>query len=265
MLFLQDNITSVMKRQKYLISFIAVAVSLIYSGLPSLAVADPTTSLSTNYSLQDTFFGSGSQINVCSSSYCAKAAVGALTVGNPSGTNYQLHAGFDTTGAPYLIFVVTPSSNNLGVINSSSSATTTGTFSVGTYQSGQYEVQTVSSPPSNGQGHSLATATGSCVASPAPGTEFFGMNLVANTYPSSFGANPAPNSVAGAAVGQAASGYATTNCFKYNTGDVIAQSASPGNTTGEIGYTISYIFNINNGTPDGTYTFNDVLVATGTY
>ncbi len=255
-----------MKRNMTLVKKLALGLSLVVSFWPMTVLADPTVTSSNNYSLQDTFFGSGSQINLCSTNYCASsAATGSIGVGNPSGNSYQIHAGFVTTGAPYLVFVVTASSANLGVITSSSAATTTGSFSVGTYQAGNYVVQTESPSPSNGQGHNLNTATGACTASPPAGTEFFGMNLVANTYPTSFGANPSPNSVAGAAVGKAASGYNTANCFKYNVGDVIAQSNSPGNTTGQITYTISYIFNISNGTPDGTYTFNNVLVATATY
>jgi hypothetical protein len=46
---------------------------------------------------------------------------------------------------------------------------------------------------------------------------------------------------------------------------VIAQSAPTGNTTGEADYTISYVYNISNGTPEGNYVFNDILVATATY
>ena len=62
--------------------------------------------------------------------------------------------------------------------------------------------------------------------------------------------------------GQVAANYDTPNVFMYAKGDEIAYSnASSSDTT----FTISYMFNISNVTPGGTYTMNHVLVATATY
>jgi hypothetical protein len=105
--------------------------------------------------------------------------------------------------------------------------------------------------------HALSTPTASI-----PGTEQFGMNLVANTSPITFGANPSQNPSSVFSFGAAASGYNTANLYKYVQGSTIASSNS---SSGETDYTISYIYNISNSTPGGYYLFNDVLVATATF
>jgi hypothetical protein len=94
------------------------------------------------------------------------------------------------------------------------------------------------------------------------GTEPFGINLRANTSPSHFGADPVYVPDATFSFGQVAANYNTPNVFMYANGDEIAYSnASTSATT----FTISYIFNISNVTPGGTYTMDHVLVATATY
>jgi hypothetical protein len=94
------------------------------------------------------------------------------------------------------------------------------------------------------------------------GTEQFGINLVANTAPTTFGANPSQAPDASFSFGQAAAGYDTPNYFKYVTGDTIAYSNK---SSGETDYTISYLFNVSNATPGGQYTLHHVLVATSTF
>jgi len=48
----------------------------------------------------------------------------------------------------------------------------------------------------------------------------------------------------------------------YQKGDTIARATK---SSGETDFTISYIFNTTNVTPGGTYTVNQVLVATSTF
>ena len=57
---------------------------------------------------------------------------------------------------------------------------------------------------------------------------------------------------------QVATGYQTTNLFKYVKGDTVAFSSK---SSGETDYTVSYLYNISGGTPAGNYVFNHVLVA----
>jgi hypothetical protein len=221
-------------------------------------------SASTHYEVNETFFGAGGSLSTtCSTSYCSQQSLGESALGNPSSTNYQAHAGFNTDQQPWLYFTVANSATNLGELSTATTATTTATFTVRTYQAGGYAVNTVSPPPASTEGHTMSTP--STPTASAVGTEQFGINLVANTSPVAFGANPVDNPSSGAAVGIAATNYNTVNNYMYRNGDVIASSKTPGDTTGEADYTISYIFNIGSSTPAGNYSFNQVLVATATY
>lgn len=216
-------------------------------------------SQSSNYQVNEVFFGSGGALNDCSTTYCAKEAIGETAVGDTSSANYQAHAGFNTYRSPYLQFIVNSTNTDVGGLSTGFTATTTATFSVKSYLSSGYQVVTVSNPPQNDSYtmHALSTPTASSV-----GTEQFGMNLVANTSPTNFGANPYQNPSSAFSFGAAASGYNTPNLYEYVPGSTIAYSNS---SSGETDYTISYIYNISNITPGGTYLFNDVLVATATF
>ncbi len=142
-------------------------------------------------------------------------------------------------------------------------ATTTGTFSVESYLADGYIVTTDANPPKMGSYtmHALTTPTSSNNSQ-----EQFGMNLVANTTgcgaPANFGASPVQVPTSSFSFGYAAANYNTCGKFTYNNGDTIAASNS---SSGETDYTISYIFNTTPLTPGGIYSFNDVLVATGTF
>jgi hypothetical protein len=94
------------------------------------------------------------------------------------------------------------------------------------------------------------------------GTEEFGINLVDNSSPN-IGSDPSPQPDGTFATGQAATGYGTQNQFKYNAGDVIAESNGSG--WGLTNYTISYIANISVLTPAGSYSAVQDLVAIATY
>ncbi|HET6924749.1 MAG TPA: hypothetical protein VFH39_02900 [Candidatus Saccharimonadales bacterium] len=217
-------------------------------------------SSSSSYGVDEAFFGNGGQFNACSSTYCSNQTAGELGVGNSKSDSYQVQAGSDITDrAPYLEFIVNNSTVDLGTLTTTTTATATATFSVKTYLAGGYTVVNASPGPQNGGYtlHTLSTPTGSSI-----GNEQFGMNLVANTNPASFGAGPqqAPDSTFG--FGQVASGYDTPNLYKYVNGDTIAYSNS---SSGETDYTISYIYNISNLTPGGFYTLYHDLVATSTY
>jgi hypothetical protein len=236
---------------------ITLAAALIIA-MPALAFAGGLTS-STNYQLGEAVFSSGGQLNSCSSNYCSKQAAGELAAGTTSSPNFQAHAGFNTDRTPYIQINVSNTNTNLGTLTPTTTATTTASFSVESYLSQGYAVINGSGPPTNGSYTMLASNT---PTTSNVGTEQFGMNLVANTFPATFGNNPVfvPDSTF--SFGQVTTAYDTPNMYLYNQGDMIAfSSASTSFTT----YTISYIFNISHVTPGGTYTFYHVLVATGTY
>lgn len=246
------------------VSWAVVVLSLLFASnhIVYAVCANGIQSCSNSYSTDQTFFGSGGELNACSSGptgYCSKQTAGELGVGNTCGTAYCAYAGFNTTDVPFLEFVVTSANIDLGVLSTGTTATANGTFSVRAWQAGGYSVATASNPPINNT-YTL-TGLGTPTASSA-GTEQFGINLVANTAPTTFGAAPqqVPNS--SFSFGIAEPGYNTANLYKYVKDDIIARSNS---STSITSYTISYIFNIKPSTAGGTFTFNHILVATGTY
>ena len=248
----------VRRKQKGFNLLRAVAVSL--AGLLLLpAVALAAQSASSNYQVNEVFFGSGGELNACSTSYCSKQSAGETAVGNTASANYQAQGGFNTDRTPYIQFIVSNTNVNLGTLTATTTRTVNATFSVKAYLSHGYSVVNASDPPSNNSYtmQALAVPTAS-----AAGTEQFGMNLVANTLPTNFGANPAYDPDNTFSFGQVTADYNQPNMYKYQKGDIVAQSNSSSSATD---YTISYIFNISNVTPGGVYTMHHVLVATATY
>ena len=225
-------------------------------------VVNAQQSSSTNYSVNEVFFGTGGELNACSSSYCSKQAAGETAVGNAASAAFSAQAGFNTDRTPYIAFSVTGGSTDLGVLSVGSAKTATGTFAVKTYLAGGYVVQTVSDPPTNTLPNKPMLNALSTPTASSPGTEQFGINLVANTSPTTFGAAPIQVPDGTFSFGTVASGYGTSNLFKYVKGDTIAQSTR---STGETDYTISYLYNISNVTAAGEYQLNHTLVATSTY
>lgn len=246
-----------MRRRLRLLSAL-LAVS-IFSLAP---LTSAQQSSSTNYQVNEVFFGNGGELNACSSSYCSKQSAGEMTVGNASSAAFSTQAGFNTDREPYLAFSVTGGTTDLGVLTTGSAATATGTFAVKTYLAGGYVVKTVSDPPKNTLPNQPTLANLTTPTASSPGTEQFGINLVANTSPTNFGANPIQVPDGTFSFGSVASGYNTANLFKYVKGDTIAQSSR---STGETDFTISYLYNISNVTAAGEYQLNHELVATSTY
>lgn len=215
---------------------------------------------STNYSVDEAFFGTGGELDACSTTYCSRQSAGETAVGNTASTNYQAQGGQNTNREEYLEFTVNASTTDLGILSIASPSTTTGTFSVKSYlTNGGYAVTNASDPPRSGP-NTLANLISQTASS--AGTEQFGINLVANTSPVSFGANATQGPDATFGFGAAASGYSTTNQYKYVKGDTIASS---NRSSGYTNYTISYLYNISNSTKAGLYTFNHIMVATSTY
>lgn len=238
-------------------TFRGIGVMLGISILAFSPVIYAESASSTNYRVDETFFGSGGELNSCSTTYCSKQTAGELTVGETTSSNYGAWAGFNTSEDPYLEFVVTADSIDLGYLDTAAASTATGTFYVRAWQAEGYVVRTASPPPVNYNSQEITPLSSPTASS--PGTEQFGINLVDNATPN-VGANPQQNF--SFSYGAAATGYDTADLFKYVNGDVVAESAQ---SSGITIFTVSYLYNISNATPSGTYDFNHVLVATGTY
>ncbi|HET7320243.1 MAG TPA: hypothetical protein VFI84_01495 [Candidatus Saccharimonadales bacterium] len=246
----------------------SVILSLVVTfGLPAVAFATcgaGQQSCSSSYSVGETFFGSGGNLNSCGSTYCSKQSAGETAVGNTKGTTYQAQAGFNTNRDPYIQLIVNTANIDLGYMQSGTTKTTSATFSVKSYLASGYVVQSNSPGPTT-PGHTLSPMNTAAASNPT--AEQFGINLVANNscgggMPGSLGASPIQVPSSAYSFGAAATGYNTACQFKYVNGDTIAQANS---SSGETDYTISYIFNIAANTPSGLYTMAQTLVATSTY
>ncbi len=219
---------------------------------------------STNYSVNETLFGTGGDLDSSSASYKAQTSTGALGVGRVSSTSYTAYSGFLTPNEPFLEMGIDTADVTLGYLDVASTNTGTAQFHVRTYLDSGYTIQTISSPPTLTSGvatHTLAGMASQGVS--VPGTEQFGINLVANTSPAAFGANPSPYPDSSFAAGEAAIGYNTTNQYKYVPGDIIAQTGASG--WGLTTFTISYIANMKLDTPAGYYSMVHDLVVVATY
>jgi hypothetical protein len=221
---------------------------------------------SSNYKSNEVFFGSGGDNNQSSSHYSASVSAGALGVGNYAGTNYKAYSGFLTPNDPFLELQIDTSSVNMGAVDAATTRTGQADFHVRAYIDTGYTVQTMSQPPSYTSGsdtHVLKAMT--TLGSSAAGTEQFGINMVHNTSPATFGNDPSPQPDGTFATGVAATGYNTANQYQYNVGDVIAGTPAGSNGWGLTDYTISYIANASILTPAGDYQMVQDLVAVATY
>lgn len=218
---------------------------------------------SSNYSVPEAGFTSGSNIDANSASYNARVSAGDLGIGISESGSYLTYGGFITPDDEYAELTIPVTVIDMGVLDPGVPGTGTATFTARTYLNDQYIIVSPRDPPTSSSGAQIDPIT---TAAPfSAGTEQFGMNLVANTLPVVQGANPSRQPVDDGtfAFGEAAPGYNTTNNYQYNAGDIIARSVTRG--YGETDYTISYIMNITPTTPAGQYTIEQDLVLTATF
>lgn len=234
-----------------------VAVCLFaYSFILFTLPASAETLQSNNFKFSETALGSGGLVQSNSANYKGSDTIGDLSVGNSNSSNYQLATGNTTTNDPNLSFAITSGGINFGNFSATTPTVTTVTFTVQNYTSYGYVVTILGDAPTNG---TAGLTTLSSNSASIAGTSQFGINLVANTTPSSIGANPDNGSFG---FGAAATNYSTPNSYRYVSGETIAQAPkSSGVTT----YTISYLVNVPALTPGGIYTSNQTLIVTGTY
>lgn len=233
-------------------------LALVFMIKAPSAVAQPFTS--SNYKVEEFSFGTGGDLDSASTTYKSRTSAGGLATGQVGSTSFAASVGNITPFEEYLEFGTGGQTLNLGVLSTATTATGTTTFYVRSYLSSGYIVQTISPPPTNESGNTLNPMSSGGAS--AAGTEQFGINLVANTAPATFGAVPVPQPDSSFASGAAAANYNTANQYRYAVGATIA-TGSPG--AGQTNFTISYILNVSSITEEGLYTMPHYLVATATY
>lgn len=226
--------------------------------LDSTAYAQYTGS---SYKIEEAQVGAtGGDNDLTSGSYKGRAGVGDTAVGIVAGATYQAVGGFTTSDIPELEMSVNTPTIDLGAASASSTLTGTGSFGVRVYLASGYVVYTRGGLPTTSGGDTVPgmPSTGPSV----PGTEQFGINMVANTSPATFGAVPQQLPDASFSFGSAATNYNTANNFRYVDGEQVAQSAQ---SSGVTNYTISYIVNISPLTKAGVYELDHQMIVVATY
>ena len=233
-----------------------VALTLAIACVP-LALAPAVsaeTSSSPNFKVTETEFGSGSSAETCKGQYCMRGSIGNMVAGTSGTASF----GPITPDIPTLEVIVAagPEPSHLGVLTTEQTATKTMTVKVRSYLSNGYFLQIAGNTPTY-SGHSLA-ALGSPTAA-AAGTEQFGINAVANTSPTNFGANAVQVPSSEFSYGTVEPNYSTPNLYMYQPGGTVARSLV---ASGQTDYTISMIINVANNTPAGLYSteFSAVVI-----
>lgn len=237
-----------------------IVVALLMS-MSLFQAAAAETLQSTNYKFDEATVGAGNMNQASSTNFQASSSFGDLGVGNSASGNFQIEAGSQTTPDPTLSLAILTTNANFGLFSASTPTIATSSFAVLNYTSYGYAVQLTGTPPSNGA-HTI-TGMGTTATS-QPGIEQFGINLVANSQPSSFGANPDNGQFGFGQVGTGSgdTSYSTPNEFRYVSGETIASAPK---SSGKTIYTISYLVNAAGITPGGQYISNQTLIVTGTY
>ncbi len=236
-----------MGKQRLRRYILAVVVATAVAGVPAFA----TVPSSQHYQLPESQFGSSPLNDSCSGQYCATSSIGDTIVGETGNSKNTANFGSLTDDQPSLEVIVSSGNSNRGVFSTDHATTQTMTVRVRSYLSNGYTLQVIGDPPKYG-GHMISAL--STPTSSTPGTEQFGINVVANSSPN-VGANPTH-------LDAILSGYNTPNKFKYASGDTVAKAVK---SSGQDNYTISMIVNISNATPAGHYSSDFSAVVTPVY
>jgi hypothetical protein len=229
----------------------------IIAGHAALVHAD--TLQSNNYKFDETDLGGGGLNQSSSANYGSVLSIGDNAIANGASSSFQFDAGSQQSPDPALAFIVTNGSATFPTFSATTASTATTNFTISNYTSYGYIVQITGTPPKNGS-HTIDPITPSSPDDTSqPGTEQFGINLVANTSPTSVGSNPI-QSLFG--VGIAEANYNTPNHYRFVSGETIASAPK---SSGVTAYTISYMVNVGFLTPGGQYTSNQSIVVVGTY
>lgn len=212
---------------------------------------------SPNYRFDETSIGTSGLLDAKSDNFGISEATGDLGVGESKSANLEVQAGSQTNADPVLSFSVNKIDADFSTLSATQAATATASFSVKNYSSWGYSVILYGDPPKNGP-HTISAIEDTPSLSQT-GIEQFGINLVANTSPTSFGTNPDNGNFG---VGVVEPNYATSDRFYFESGDSIATGPK---SSGETNYTISYLVNVKGTTPGGVYQSKQTLVVTGTY
>lgn len=223
---------------------IAITALFVVSMTPHVLAQQ---SESTNYEVEQAYFGTGGELEQTSTNYKARSGVGDPVAGSVEGVQYNGQTGSPTTTDPLLELTVGSGGQDHGVLQPNQTVYGSVDVQVRTYNGSGYDMQVTGLPPNQ----SVHTIPGlSTPTTSQTNVEQFGINLRNNSTPD-VGADPIQVPDSSFSYGTPAPDYNTANLFKYVDGDIVAQSVT---ATGETHYSLSYILNIGPLTPAGKYT-----------
>ncbi|MGV9001397.1 MAG: hypothetical protein ACOH18_00350 [Candidatus Saccharimonadaceae bacterium] len=234
-------------------SFVGLTlVAALFAGVAWASGQAFAQSASSNYQMVETQFGNASSNETCSSQYCASVSIGNDSKTSPISTP---EFGEVNYSEPSLEMIVVPGESNLGELTTEHTGSKVMLVKIRNYMTGGYRLQILGDAPKYGD-RTLTTLT--VPTDSSPGTEQFGINVVANTTPA-IGANPTVQPGGDDATGLVMANYKIQNKFMYMSGDTLAQTQT---NSGGADYTITMIVNVSNQTPAGKYSsdFAAVLI-----
>lgn len=210
------------------------------------------TSTSPNYQMTETQFGNTSGEETCSSQYCASVSIGD---DGASSSASSAELGKANYSEPTLEVSVESGPSDLGELTTERTGTKVMYVKIRNYLSEGYRMQVIGDAPKY-DNHTLATPT--TPTDSTPGTEQFGINVVANSNPT-LGADPVSQPSGQTNTLLATANYRVSNKFMYIPGQTVAENAV---SDGGADYTITMIVNISTGTPAGQYSsdFSAVVI-----
>jgi len=231
------------KRRLWRYSGVALFGALILGVVISVPSALAQVSESPNYQMTESQFGNASSAESCSAEYCAQVTIGDDGQGSSASSPEFGEAQYSE---PLLEMIVEPGESSLGDLSTERTGSKVMKVKIRNYLSGGYMLQIIGTPPKYNDHtlNALSTANESL-----PGTEQFGINVVANTIPE-VGANPVLQPSGGDGSSLVTPAYDTPNVYKYVSGDTVALSQED---SGGADFEISMIVNISNSTPAGQY------------
>lgn len=242
------------KRPFAAVALLAVSLYAVLS-LPAVLVRAQFSG--STYKIEEAQVGAtGSDNELTSTQYQARATAGDTAVGIVNGTTYQAIGGFTTSDTPELEVIASLLNLDLGNASTSTALTGTSVFGVRSYLAQGYVVIIRGAAPTQESNYTMSALASQTIST--VGTEQFGINLALNTTgcatpaPANYGAAPAQVPDSSFSFGIANINYDDCGQYRYVDGDTIAQSSS---SSGVTNYTISYLVNINTITRAGTYNF----------
>lgn len=240
--------------RKIIVSIVFAASALFLSHGVDLAARTESTS----YIIFGDVISTGGAESSDSASYSLSDTIGEAIILSATSTSsgYGIKAGFRELYADqFVTLTIADTTVNLGTLSSSDDSTDSHTMVIATNATNGMSV-TVSGNTLTSGGNTI-TAIGGTETASSPGTEQFGINLVANTSPA-VGSGASGTSP----IGAAANHYNVANSFAFSSGNTVATSTGAINSTT---LTVSYVANISSATEDGTYTTTLTYAATGSF